>query len=210
MFIKKKLLFLRRKKKWRKLNAHNYTFIVKNFDFSCVEVGNYTYGGLFVLTDGDNDYKLKIGSFCSIAPQVAFILSSDHPLHNISTYPFKVKFTGQKKEAISKGDILIEDDVWIAFRATILSGVKIGQGAVVAAGSVVTKDVPKYAIVAGIPAKVIGYRFNEEKRGLLSNIEYTSLSADYVRNNIDLFYQDINTENVSVDMLKEKIENLVE
>lgn len=82
-------------------------------------------------------------------------------MSGVSTYPFKRKLFHGGEEAVSKGDIIVGDDVWVGYGATILSGVHIGQGAVIAAGAVVNKDVPPYAIVGGIPAKVIKYRFSE-------------------------------------------------
>ena len=95
----------------------------------------------------------------------------------------------QAYEAISKGDIIVENDVWIGYRATILSGVNIGQGAIIAAGSVVTKDVPPYAIVGGVPAKVIKYRFPPEMIGELLKVDYSQLSEEMVREHIDELYR---------------------
>jgi virginiamycin A acetyltransferase len=86
------------------------------------------------------------------------MLGHDHTMLNISTYQFKAKIVKPGSlEAISKGDNTVDNDVWIGFRSTIMSGVHIGQGAVVAAGAVVTKDVPPYAIVGVVPARVIKY-----------------------------------------------------
>ena len=207
-FVKKQLELFIGRKTWRKRIPRNYTRIVQMFDLDRAEVGDYTYGSLYVLTDGGNT-KLKIGRFCSIGPKVSFILASDHPVHNLSTYPFKNKFMGGQKEALSKGDIVVGDDVWIGHQATVLSGVKIGQGAVIAAGAVVTKDIPPYAIAAGIPAKVVSYRFSEEKRNILSRIDYSRMNADYCRENIDLLYTDISSDEVSCEMLEEKYASLL-
>ena len=91
-------------------------------------------------------------------------------------------------EAISKGDIIVDDDVWIGYGATILSGVHIGQGAVIAAGAVVTKDVPPYAIVGGVPAKVIKYRFSPEIIQQLMKLDYSKLTEDMIRERIDDLY----------------------
>lgn len=73
------------------------------------------------------------------------MLSADHPTDLLSTYPYKVKLLNQPLEGVSKGDIVVGDDVWFGFRSTIMSGVHIGQGAIIAAGAVVTKDVPPCA-----------------------------------------------------------------
>ncbi len=181
------------RKKWRKNNQHNFTEQKNRFNHSVVTVKNYTYGDLEVLATNDKN-KLFIGNFCSIAENVKFLLSTDHPTNLVSTYPFKVKVLNDGIDAISKGDIEVGDDVWIADSSLILSGVKIGQGAIVAAGSVVTKDVPPYAIVGGVPAKVIKYRFNEEIIQKLMNLDYGKLTADIVKNNKDLFYQEMTVE----------------
>lgn len=182
--VKKQLL----RKAWRKRNPHNGTTLKEGFRFDAVEVGNYTYGALHVLTD-DRSSRLKIGHFCSIAPEVIFIPGSDHNCASISTFPFQVKCLGASEgEAISKGDIVVEDDVWIGCRATILSGVRIGQGAVVAAGSVVTRDVPPYAIVGGVPAKVIKYRFDAEIIAELLKVDYSKLDRDAIEKHIDDLY----------------------
>lgn len=181
------------KKKWRKLNPNNFTNAEDLFDPTCVEVGDYTYGGLHVLTY-NRDNKLKIGKFCSIAQEVMFVLSADHYTDHISSYPFKVWIMKEEQEGVSKGDITIDDDVWIGFRSTILSGVHIGQGAVIAAGSVVTKDVPPYAIVGGVPAKVIKYRFSPEKITELMKIDYKKLTDEMVKRHIDELYQELQDE----------------
>ena len=91
-------------------------------------------------------------------------------------------------EAISKGDIIIDDDVWIGYGATILSGVHISQGAVVAACAVVTKDVPPYAIVGGVPAKVIKYRFEPEMIEELMKVDYSKLTKEQIEQHIDELY----------------------
>lgn len=174
---------------WRRRNLHNGTTLKEEFDFDAVEVGNFSYGSLHVLTD-NNSSHLKIGNFCSIAPEVIFIPGSDHNTTSISTFPFRVKCMGALEgEAICKGDIVVEDDVWIGCRSTILSGVRIGQGAVVAAGSVVTKDVPPYAIVGGIPAKVIKYRFGQEMVEELLKVDYSRLDKTMVEQHVDDLYQ---------------------
>ena len=116
------------------------------------------------------------------------MLSSDHAAGNISTFPFRVKYGFSDYEALSKGDIVVDDDVWIGYGATILSGVHIGQGAIVAAGAVVAKDVPPYAVVGGVPAKVIKYRFGPEIIGELLKVDYSQLSDDMVRKHIDELY----------------------
>ena len=185
------------KRKWRKLNPHNFTNAEDLFDSTCVDVGDYTYGGLRVLTYNKIN-KLKIGRFCSIAQEVMFILSADHYTNHISSYPYKVFIMKEEQEGVSKGDINVDDDVWIGFRSIILSGVHIGQGAIIAAGSVVTKDVPPYAIVGGVPAKVIKYRFSQQMITELLKSDYSKLTDEMVQEHINELYvalQDIHQLN---------------
>lgn len=182
------------KKRWRRLNKHNNTYALDLFPLSTVEVGRYSYGGLKVLTFGEG-YKVKIGDFCSIGPNVLFVLKADHSIDTISTFPFKVKVLGEKAEAISKGDIILDDDVWIGANVTVLSGVHIGQGAVVAAGAVVNSDVPPYAVIGGVPAKIIKYRFDESIIAKLISVNYRTVTEDKMRSNIDYFYLPITTDN---------------
>ena len=134
---------------WRKRNTANKTVIGEYFfNPDCVEVGRNTYGTLNIVMHS-NKAKLNIGSYCSIASKVIFIVSGEHNTHTLSTYPFNSYYGDHKAEAGSKGSIVVNDDVWFGHGSIILSGITIGQGAVVSAGSLVTKDVPPYAIVGG-------------------------------------------------------------
>ena len=195
MSIRTRLAIMSFNKKWRKKNKHNSTTVRNIFDINRVNVGNYTYGALYVLMH-NYQHTVSIGSFCSIASEVAFIVESDHPLHYLSTFPFKTKCLNMGWEAISKGDIVISDDVWIGYGSIILSGVHVGQGAVIAAGSVVNKDVPPYAIVAGVPAKVISYRFSKDIIEKLNTIDYKKLTLEKLQEHKESFYQELNSENV--------------
>ena len=195
--IKTRIHLLINKLKWRRLNSHNSTTVSNIFNLSSVSVGKYTYGSLNVV-DSNPLSKLKIGNFCSIAPNVTFILNSDHYTTNLSSFPFKVMCLNiSKAEAISYGDITVDDDVWIAYGSTILSGVHIGQGAIVAAGAVVSKDVPPYSIVGGVPAKVINYRFSKEIVNYLISLDYSSLKKELVLKNIDVLYKKIDGMSLS-------------
>lgn len=185
--IRNKIQIMKLKKAWRKKNPHNTTVMSSRFNIEDVEVGKSTYGAIQVINWGKGQ-KLSIGNYCSIAGDVMFILNGDHYTGNISTFPFKVKCLQEPYEAVSKGDIIVEDDVWIGYRATILSGVRIGQGAIVAAGAIVTKDVPPYAIVGGNPAKIIKYRFDENMRNELMKINYENLDVTMIKEHIDELY----------------------
>lgn len=174
-------------KQWRKKNKHNETVPINIFPIDIVNVKKETYGGLSVLAF-NQDAKLSIGNYCSIAPGVTFILSADHAINTISTFPYKVKTMGIPFEGKSKGNIEVGDDVWLGYGATILSGVRIGQGAVVAAGAVVTSDVPAYAIVGGVPAKVIRYRFSRELISELQRVDYERLTKAEIEKHISDLY----------------------
>ncbi len=183
------------KKVWRKKNPHNLTTAQNVFDMDLVKVGNNTYGGLTILNYAKEN-MLQIGSYCAIAENVVFILNAEHHLDTISTYPFKVRTLGEESEATAKGDIVLEDDVWIGANAIILSGVHLGRGSVIGAGSVVTKDVPSYAIVAGNPAKIIRYRFSEVIRKKLEQVDFEKLDQSMVQKHIENLYTSLTEENV--------------
>lgn len=178
------------KKQWRRDNQHNQTRINSIFDFSLVSVGNHSYGTINIVSSGKGS-KVVIGCYCSIADGVKFIINNEHPTNLLSTYPFQTRILGMGTESFSKGDIVIGDDVWIGLDAKIMSGVTIGQGAIIAAGAVVTREVPPYAIVGGIPAKVIKYRFSPELIGKLKQIDYSQIDASFVSDNYKLFYSDL-------------------
>lgn len=186
-FVKRKWNALQFKKAWRRANAHNGTYVKAPFPMELVSVGKKTYGCLDVQLDNRKN-RLRIGSYCSIAEEVRFLVCADHNTDCVSTFPFRVHCLGHDMEAVSKGDIVVDDDVWIGYRSTILSGVHIGQGAVIAAGSVVTKDVPPYAIVGGVPAKVIKYRFAPEIVEQLLRIDYSQMDAETIRGHEEDLY----------------------
>jgi len=192
--------------KWRRRNKHNTTILENIFDIDCVSVGRGTYGYIRVLNHNEGS-ELKIGSFCSIAPEVTFILHSDHDLKMMSTFPFKVKYLGTAQyEAITKGNIIVKDDVWIGYGAIILSGVTIGQGAVIAAGAVVTKDVPPYAIVAGNPAQIKSLRFSNEIVLKLNSLDYEKVEYSFWAKYVDLIYQHVDDTNID-ELMKLFCEN---
>ena len=177
------------RKRYRKLNSHNFTQIMNYCDLSKVVVGKKTYGEIHVTDFSPSDTKLYIGSYCSIAPNVRFLLGGEHQLYSVSTYPFKVLCFGESREAGSKGDIIVKDDVWIGEGAIICSGVTIGQGAVIAAGAVVTKDVEPYAIVGGNPAKFIKYRLDENLRKKLEKIDVAALFDTFTKEDMPAIYE---------------------
>lgn len=152
--------------------------------YSKYNIGQGSYGRPKVHDWGGN--KLTIGSYCSIAGQVKIFLSGNHRTDWVTTFPLNRRFPHWldasliKHETTSKGDVVIGSDVWIGYDSLILSGVTIGDGAVIAARSVVTKDVPPYAIVGGNPAKVIKYRFDESTIKSLLHIKWWNWNQDKI------------------------------
>ena len=192
-----------KRQKWRKINYHNGTFYRKVYgNMDQIHIGRYTYGGIYVSSDNP-DHELVIGDFCSIAGDVKFLLGADHPLDQISTYPFKVKVLGTGIDAQSRGNIVVDDDVWIGEGVIVLSGVHIGQGAVVAAGAVVTQDVPPYTIAGGVPAHAIRDRFGDDVKEYLLSRDYKALTEEMIRDHMDELYMKIN-EQTSLDELRKR------
>lgn len=127
-----------------------------------------------------NHDRLLIGKFCSIACGAKFLMrSANHSLASLSTYPFPIFYEewGLDVRDITaawtpKGDIVIGNDVWIGYEAVVMAGVTIGDGAVIGARAVVTRDVPPYTIVGGVPAKEIRKRFPDETIGTLLKLRW--------------------------------------
>lgn len=105
-------------------------------------------------------------------------------LDTVTTFPFTKKFKGVN-EAWSKGPIIVRDDVWIGMNAIVLSGVEIGQGAVIAAGAVVTSNIPPYAIATGVPAKVIKHRFDSQTIDKLLQYDFGKMNREFVMKHLD-------------------------
>ncbi|HMK52201.1 MAG TPA: CatB-related O-acetyltransferase [Thermodesulfobacteriota bacterium] len=152
------------------------------------QIGEHTYGKPRVVSWGEGT-SLRIGKYCSISTQVIIFLGSEHRMDWVSTYPFPYLWkeaSSTKGHPFSKGDVIIGNDVYIGYHVTILSGVVIGDGAAIGAGSVVTKDIPPYAIAAGNPAQIIRYRFGEETVQKLLKIRWWDWSDEKVKENVHL------------------------
>lgn len=139
-------------------------FTADNPDYAGLDIGAHTYGQPLLLGwDGTPETRVSIGRYCSIAHGVRILLRANHPIASATTYPLGRVF-GQEQEhefSTSRGPVRIGHDVWIGYEALILSGVTIGNGAVIGARAVVTRDVPPYGIVAGNPARLIRRRFDD-------------------------------------------------
>lgn len=135
--------------------------------------------------------KLIIGKFCAIAAQTKFIMTGDHKLDAISTYPFPIFQQGWDSvyditNLPVKGDIIVGNDVWFGYDSLIKNGVTIGDGAIIAARAVVVKDVPAYSIVAGNPARVVKFRFDESTILRLLNIAWWNWDIEKINANLSL------------------------
>lgn len=185
-------------------------FPLENYDRLCflknviknpnIIVGDYTYYDDFenvenfeknvkYLFDFVGD-KLIIGKFCMIASDVKFIMNgANHLTDSLTTYPFAIFGNGWEnamdgKTYPQKGNVVIGNDVWIGYNATIMAGVNVGDGAIIAANSTVIKDVEPYSIVGGNPAKEIKKRFPKEVIAKLQKIEWWDWEIDKITRNI--------------------------
>ena len=199
------LLLYNFKKKWRKLNIHNQTSAKNIFPPEIVSVKKHTYGSLEVYTWGEPEQKLEIGSYVSIANGVKFILGGNHRMNIFSTFPFKAKFCGAKVDSLSKGKIIVEDDVWIGTDVLFLSGAHICKGAIIGARTVVSGKIPAYAIVVGNPCKIIKYRFSKEIINKLENINFNEIDEESLKNNVDLLYKPLTKDNLEEIFTKLKL-----
>jgi virginiamycin A acetyltransferase len=158
-------------------------------------IGDFTYGGPILINWREKGCTLKIGKFCSLS-RVNIFLAGNHRTDWISSYPFHLSpfaeaydqyYGGQ---SLSKGAVEIGNDVWIGAQATIMSGVNVGDGAIIAAFSVVTKDVPPYTIVGGNPAKIIRQRFNQETTEALLKIKWWDWEIKSIKESVPLLLSD--------------------
>jgi acetyltransferase-like isoleucine patch superfamily enzyme len=150
-----------------------------------VSVGRHTYGlSKRNFVQPHPSAPISVGAFCYIGPEVLIFGRADHPTHLVSTYPFRTKLLrpdAGNTDAVTKGAVRIGSDVWIGARAMILSGVTVGDGAIIAAGAVVARDVPACGIVAGNPAKLIKYRFAPEIVAALLEIRWWDWPEEKIR-----------------------------
>ena len=181
---------------------HRRVCLIKNFvKAPNIIVGDYSYYDDPVDPEGFErnvlyNYgsdRLVIGKFCAIATNVKFIMNgANHKLDGISTYPFPIFGQGWEAamdklmELPSRGDTIIGNDVWIGYEALIMPGVKIGDGAVIAARSVVVSDIPPYVVAGGNPARPIKQRFSDSEVAQLLSIQWWDWDIDKITRNIDI------------------------
>ena len=184
------------------IDGYNKLIFLKNFiKAPNIFIGDYTYFDdrrngpenfeeLNVLYNYDfTKNKLTIGKFCAIAAETKFIMTGDHKLDAISTYPFPIFNNGWEnayeiRDLPVKGDITIENDVWLGYDCLIKNGVHIGNGAIVGSRAVVTKNVPAYSIVAGNPAKVVKMRFDDKTIKKLEEIAWWNWPIEKITQNL--------------------------
>jgi len=151
-----------------------------------ITIGDYTYsdGRPYLIVYQDTD-RITIGKFCSFAYEVTVFGGGEHRVDWLSTYPLRIAFrdnmAGKDGHPTSKGPTSIGNDVYVGYRAVILSGVSIGDGSVVGAGSVVTSDISPYTIAAGNPAKAIKLRFAEDIIQELERIAWWDWSIEKIK-----------------------------
>lgn len=168
-----------------------------------IKWGRHSYGNPEIFSQGGAEY-VEIGNFCSIASRVKFLLGGQHQMGGVTTFPCycvlgergdkwgekydeaERKKNGSKPHRV-RGTTIVGNDVWIGHSAYILPGITIGDGAVIGTKSVVTKDVPPYAIVGGNPAKLIRYRFNEEIIEKFLKIKWWDWSDEKIYENRQYF-----------------------
>ncbi|TGV38550.1 MAG: CatB-related O-acetyltransferase [Mesorhizobium sp.] len=154
-----------------------------------VEIGRHTYGLENRSFWAPHEKSpLRIGSFCSVGPDVLFVCAGEHRIDTATTYPLRIVDARIRNgaETFSKGPTTVGNDVWFGARCIILSGVTIGNGAVIGAGSIVTRDIPPYAVAVGNPARVIRYRFSPEIIERLQSLAWWNWSDDLIRERVAL------------------------
>lgn len=160
-----------------------------------VSIGRGTYGVNRNTIQGlSPDAPVNIGNFCSFGQETLIFSKADHALNLPSTFPLRTLLLHPERgdqDAVTKGAVSIGHDVWVGARAMILSGVTIGNGAVIGAGTLVTKNVPPYAIFAGNPAQLVRYRFTEDQIEALQRIAWWDWPDTKIRDFEAQLYGDI-------------------
>lgn len=161
-----------------------------------VQLGENSYGTPEFIIDKNSASKISIGKYCSMADEVKIFNGSNHNTKWVSTFPFRKHFNLNDGindgHPFSKGDVKIGNDVWIGYGVFILSGVTIGDGAVITAGSVVSANVEPFAMVGGVPAKIIRKRFDEISIEKLLKIKWWNWNEEKIREAVPL----LSSENI--------------
>jgi len=189
------------KKKYPDFSAHWNTRVAEtvNFQgFNTLASGTLIQNsslGLCSYVGGAELYDVDVGAFCSIGRHSKIGGLGNHPVHFISTHPIfysplkqaGISFVNEEKFSEHTGRTVVGNDVWIGYRVIVLDGVRIGDGAVVASGAVVTKDVPAYTVVGGVPAKVIKQRFDDAVIEVLLKEKWWDIPLDHLKTHASFF-----------------------
>lgn len=155
-----------------------------------ISYGAHSYGIPILKDYVYDETKLIVGNYSALSETSIVMLGGEHAVDRVTTYPHRIvwRMEGAGKDGIPvpTGDTVIGSDVWLTQRTFVRSGVHIGDGAVIAAGAVVTKDVPPYAVVGGNPAKVLRFRHTEEQRAALLEIKWWDWTDEEVRDAVPL------------------------
>ncbi len=182
-------------------------YLKDNPKFKKFDIGEWSYGWPSVRF-AESGAQLSIGKYCSIAKDTVIMLGGEHNLSRGTSFPFDMLFdqcreaNSEPMHAMTKGDVVIGNDVWICSGAFIRSGVTIGDGAIVGAMSVVTKDIEPFSIVAGNPAKHVRYRFGQETRERLLRLAWWEWPLDNIIDSWE-YLKDLNLDEL------EKRSNLI-
>jgi virginiamycin A acetyltransferase len=177
---------------------NGYNKIGKDCSISNSDIGRYSY-----IADRSNINNVELGKFCSIGPNFTAGLGT-HPTKTISSSPYFYSvgalnnpFIKDNAGFVEYKRIKIGNDVWIGANVLVVEGIEIGNGAVIGAGSVVTKNIPAYAIAGGVPCKVIKYRHNDIVMQKLINLNWWDKDEDWIRINIKKF-QVVISEDINI------------
>lgn len=197
--IKSKILEYKNRDKFLKIgymsNATNCKFGLYNTIYNEVSLSNVSLGDFTYIAGNTNISRTTIGKFCSIGPDCKVGLGKHPSKDFVSTHPIFFSTLRQAQVSFADrnyfeefADIKIGNDVWLGANIIVVDGVNIGDGAIVAAGSVVTKDIPPYAIIGGVPAKIIKYRFEQEEIKRLLEMRWWDMDIESIKDNFKKFH----------------------
>lgn len=201
-FIKNLISSKRRKniawrKKLKELFPNSDIVPINRVSLDNIKFGDYSYGPPYIKRYGFKNEGLEIGSFVSIAEGVVFLLGGEHKTDSLTSYPLDARGFREifdKKDTPITKKTVVKDDVWLGYGVTVLSGVTIGQGVVVGARALVTKDLEPYGIYGGVPAKLIRYRFSDKLREKLLKLDLKKINFFKMKDEIELYDERLTEE----------------
>ncbi len=173
--------------------GQDYRDLSKHIADGTLQMGAHSYGTPLILKFPGEHNRVIIGKFCSLADTARIFVGGFHHAEWVTTYAMRIRFNlpgaYEDGQPASRGDVVIGSDVWLGYGSTVLSGVHIGDGAIIGAQAMVTKDVPPYGIVAGNPARLIRKRFSEEQIEDLLKIAWWDWPLDEILAAVPLLCQ---------------------